>query len=214
MSITKLNFAQTKIKTDKSKSNLVLQTPRKLQGFFILAIMKIKNSLLFCLLIFFFSCASNKNYKRASLPVQYTSIKDVAFVKIPKHWEQYKDLHNKISFRPKTEKGLYPKAEIKLYHIIIDTLKIKSLEDIVNFKTNKTQFVQQYSKNSIALKSRFGKTFVVNESFVLNQKKVLTRSVLFSHKKKYYSLSIYGDFLSFDDYVNDFKYVFDHLMTH
>lgn len=176
--------------------------------------MKIKNSLLFCLLIFFFSCASNKNYKRASLHVQYTSIKDVAFVKIPKHWEQYKDLHNEISFRPKTEKGLYPKAEIKLYHIIIDTLKIKSLEDIVNFKTNKTQFVQQYSKNSIALESRFGKTFVVNESFVLNQKKVLTRSVLFSHKKKYYSLNIYGDFLSFDDYVNDFKYVFDHLMTH
>ncbi|WP_288956079.1 hypothetical protein [uncultured Polaribacter sp.] len=162
--------------------------------------------------LLFISCGiqKEKNQFKKS-PIYYTTVNTEYNLELPYNWKSYKDLHNQTSFKPKNQKGLYPDNQITFRKIEVDKSKIKSIEDIVNYKSNIKIYVKNYSKNVTSVTSRFGKTIITDVSFILNNKTSIVRSAYFKTNDNYYSISFYSNLYSFNKYIKDFKYVFDNL---
>ncbi|MFC4269532.1 hypothetical protein [Polaribacter marinivivus] len=166
----------------------------------------------FILLFLFISCGiqKEKNQFKES-PIHYATVNTDYNLELPNNWKSYKDLHNQTSYKPKDQKGLYPDNQITFRKIEVDKSKIKSIEDIVNYKSNNKIYVKNYRKNVTTVTSRFGKTIITDVSFILNNKTSIVRSTYFKTNDNYYSISFYSNPYSFNKYIKDFKYVFNNL---
>jgi len=171
-----------------------------------------KKIILFYFFILFTSCASNfreKPKQNLSLENQLNSLKYKLV--LPENWHPYLDLHNEISYKPKKYHGKYPSVQIYISVISQNNQKPLILDEFVDKKSRNIEFVNDYSQTKKLITSRFGKTYIIDEAFNINNENYLTRSICFEYKLEIYHFTYSSNPTLFNRYIGDFKSIFKNL---
>ena len=172
-----------------------------------------KKITLLLFLILFTSCATNlreKPKQNISLDNQLNSLKYKLV--LPENWRPYKDLHDEISYKPKKYPGKYPSVEIHICPVPQSNQNPLILDELVDKQSPNIKFLNDYSRTKKELTSRFGKTYIIDEAFNLNNQNYLTRSVYFEYKTEIYRFSYSSIPTLFNRYLGDLESIFKNLV--
>ncbi|KQC33430.1 hypothetical protein AAU57_08955 [Nonlabens sp. YIK11] len=157
-------------------------------------------------------CASSS--KQVAIPEysKYEATYDSEFsIEIPDNWHSYKDIHNEQAYKPIIYDNRFKEVSVYLRKYQVKNELSPDLESFIEKNIRKVRFYQNHKIEKQKLQTNQGETYIIEESFKLNNIFYKKQQWIFKQDDYFYEFNYSGNAALFSNHLDEANAIFQTL---